>query len=257
MSILSRGLLCAALFIAVGAPEARAQGEDFNAVVQEAMKDYRARRYDAAIQKFERAYAISPQPELIYNVARANEKSLKREAAIAAYERFLSLEGTTADLRAKALESLTALRREKEAMRRSQDVGKAPPPTAVAPPAGTGAAAGVTRPAPEPKSRTLEWVLIGGGAAVAATGAVFGVLALQASSDFDQLKEDGADRATLEDKKSTVDNNALAADVLIGVGAVSAIAGVILLLTGDDEPEVAVAPVFGKDYAAVGFSGHF
>lgn len=248
--------MVAALLVAMGATDALAQGEQFSALVNEAMNHYRARRYAQAIEKFEAAYAVSPQPELIYNIARANEKSLERDAAIAAYERFLGLEGTTADLRAKALDALTALRREKAAMERSKAVGTPPPSVTNPPPPNPGGGA-VTR-APAKRSRTLEWVLIGGGAALAATGGVFGVLALQANSDFDDLKASGADRAALEDKKGSVDNNALAADVLIGVGAVSAIAGVIMLVTGDDEPsDVAITPVFTEDYAAVGFSGRF
>lgn len=263
MKTSSRIVMAAAALVAVtaGAPTvASAQSDQFDALVQDGMSHYRARRYDQAIEKFEAAYAVSPQPELIYNVARAYEKSLKRDEAMAAYERFLSLEGTTADLRSKALEALTALRREKEALRASERAKNRPstelPPPTAAPEPNPG---GVRRPAPEPRSRTLEWILIGGGAAAAATGAVFGVLALQANSEFDDLQSMGASRAELEDQKSKVDDNALAADVLIGVGAVSAIAGVILLLTGDDggEEAVAVSPVIGRDYAAVGLGGRF
>lgn len=248
-------MLVAALAVStVAGADAYAQNEDFNAVVQEGMRHYRARQYDQAIDKFEAAYAISPQPELIYNVARAYEKGLKRDEAMAAYERFLSLPGTTADLRAKALRSLNALRQEKAAMQAANNPPP-PPATAAAPPP----AGGVQTAAPRAeRSRTLEWVLIGGGLAVAAAGGVFGVLALQADSDFDDAKAANPADPTLADKKKTVDDRALAADVLVGVGAVSAVAGIILFLaTGDDDGNVAVAPTVGPDYAGIGFSGRF
>ncbi|MCA9553717.1 MAG: hypothetical protein KC933_26995 [Myxococcales bacterium] len=253
-SVMMMGL---AVAMALLGQDALAQDEDFNRLVQDGMTHYRNREYDAAVKKFEAAYAINQQPELIYNVARAHEKALRRDEAIQAYERFLNLPGSTADLRAKALASVEALRREKAAMQRSeqakQDLDNALPPDT----GGGGGAGAVTR-RPKETSRTLEWVLIGGGAAAAAAGAVFGVLALQANSDFDDLKASGADRTALESKKKTVDNDALAADVLVGVGIVSVAAGVIMwLTTGGDEGDVAVAPYVGADQAGVAFSGRF
>jgi tetratricopeptide (TPR) repeat protein len=251
LSVTMTGL---AVAMALLAQDGFAQDETFNRLVQDGMNHYRNREYDEAVQKFEAAYAINQQPELIYNVARAHEKAPRRDQAIQAYERFLSLPGSTADLRAKALASVEALRREKEAMERSRQPRDTGGGSVVPPGSGGGV---VTRP-PKETSRTLEWVLIGGGAAVAATGAIFGVLALQANSDFKTLKADGADRATLEDKKSTVDNNALVADVMIGVGAVSIIAGAIMYLTtGHDDGDVAVGPVFGPDQAGLAVSGRF
>lgn len=235
--------------------EAFAQADPtFNRLVQEGMQAYRAKDYATAIDKFEAAYSVNPQPELVYNIARANEKSLKRDAAIAAYERFLELPGTTADLRAKALGALEALRKEKAALERVARVEAAPPPAVAG---GSPAPGSVTTAPPAKRSRTLEWALIGGGAAVVATGAIFGVLALQANSDFDDLQASGADRMTLEDKQSDAQNNALAADVLIGVGAVSIIAGTIMYLTTGDDDAVAVAPAVGPDFGGVAFSGSF
>lgn len=222
----------------------------FRDLVKQAMEHYNARQYAQAIEKFEAAYAIQSKPELIYNIARAYEKSLKSDQAVAAYERFLALPGTTADLRAKALDSLRALRAEKKAIENVNQAGT-----------GQGATGGtVSRPPPEPKSRTLEWALIGGGAAIAATGAVFGVLALGANSDFEaELDKPNPSRVVLEDKQSSANTNALLADVLIGVGVVSAGAGIIMMLAGGDDggQNVAVSPAFGPDLAGVAFSGRF
>lgn len=256
MIVRSHKLLALVVSLSLFSVEAAAEAPSFNALVQEGMSYYRVRQYEQAIEKFEAAYALNAQPELIYNIARAYEKSLKRDEAVAAYDRFLRLEGTTADLRSKALNAQTALRREKAALQSAREVQMSPP----RPPPGQGSpgsAATVTQPAKDPPSRTLEWVLVGGGAALAATGAVFGVLALQANSDFDDRKAAGADRAELQDQKTKADNHALAADVLIGAGVLSAAAGAILFLAGGDEEDVAVAPVFGPDYAAISLSGQF
>ncbi len=248
-------------FAVVFSTPSLAQEPQFNALIEKAMKHYRARQYAEAITDFEAAYRINPQPELIYNVARAYEKSLKRDEAIAAYERFLKLEGTTADLRAKALNAQTALRKEKAAMQASRDVQDSVQAPTVGGTAATPKEGGVTvkqEVVTKPVSRTLEWVLIGGGGAAVAVGAIFGVLALQANADFDDRKAAGADVPELQDKKKRADNNALAADVLIGAGAVSVVVGAIIYFTRDsEEPDVAVAPVFGADYAAMAVSGRF
>ncbi len=233
--------------------DALAQAGSFDEAVKEGMNHYRARQYGPAIVKFEEAYALNPQPELIYNVARAYEKSVKRDQAITAYQRFLTLEGTTAALRSKALDAITALRREKVALRAAMA------PVATSPGVGDPAAGAVTRaPAPRSsRSHTVEWVLIGGGAAAAAVGGVFGLLAVQANTDFNDRKANGAPRSELEGKKTTIENNALVADVLVGVGVVSALAGIIMYATGGDDEDLAITPVFGPNYAAMGVAGRF
>lgn len=234
--------------------DAAAQDDAFNAKVQEAMNHYRAKQYSQAIEKFEAAYAIREQPELIYNIARAYEKSLKRDDAIRTYERFLALPGTTADLRAKALQALNALRREQ----RLEEQSKNPP----AGPSGTGMTAGPTgggviAQPPPPKDRTLEWSLIGGGAAVTAVGAVFGVLALSGQSELDDLKADRAPLTQQNDKVDEVNRNALIADIGIGVGLVAAGTGLVLMLVDGGNDQVAIAPAIGSDSAGFAMSGRF
>jgi tetratricopeptide (TPR) repeat protein len=252
IKITKTAVIFAALLSLLLNVDAMAQGKSFDEAVKAGMNHYRARQYGPAIARFEEAYRLNPQPELIYNVARAYEKSVKRDEAIAAYQRFLALKGTTAVLRSKALDAMSALRREKVALQKAMQME--PGPGGVSP----GGGGAVTRaPSQASKSHTVEWVLIGGGAAVATVGGAFGLLALQANNDFNDRKADGESRSVLQDKKSTADNNALAADVLIGVGVLSALAGLVLYATGSAEQDVAVTPVFGPDYAAMGIVGRF
>ncbi len=223
---------------------ATAQDDGFNDAVSRAMQAYKARDYAEAIRGFERAYEIRQQPELVYNIARAHEKALQTEDAIAAYERFLALPGTTADLRAKALTSLGALKRE-QAAKRAAEAPPPPPPTQIVPPpsGGTTTSPPVTvRTQPkQSKSRVLEYALIGTGAAAIVAGGVFGVLALQANGDFEDEKGAAAPNpARLQSLQEDVNRNAAIADVAIIGGAVLGVVGVVLLLVGDDDEEVAL-----------------
>jgi hypothetical protein len=85
----------------------------------------------------------------------------------------------------------------------------APPPF---PPAG-----------PEPRaSGPLPWILIGGGAGVAAIGGVVGLMALGDAGNAAVADDESAEAAR---------KKALVADIAIGVGAVSAAVGVVLLAT--------------------------
>src|SRR5690606_12016752 len=97
----------------VGASPAYAQEEpDFDTLVERAVEHYQARRYEAAIELFERAYALRAEPELVYNIARSYERLARSEDAIREYRRFVELPGTTSELRSLAFASIEALREE-------------------------------------------------------------------------------------------------------------------------------------------------
>lgn len=225
---------------------ARAQDGGFNDTVSRAMQAYQNRKYAEAIRGFERAYELRPQPELVYNIARAHEKALQSEEAIEAYERFLALPGTTADLRAKALNSLGALKREQAAKRAAAAPPPPPPPNIVPPPSGGDVTSGpppTVRTTPKTsKSRVLEFALIGTGAAAIVAGGVFGVLALNANGDFEDEKDKPMPNVPrLESLQSDVDRNAAIADIAIIGGVVLGTVGVVLLVVGgDDDDELAL-----------------
>lgn len=251
-----RTATCFALGLALlaGLPSAHAQDDEFDAAIDRAMKAYRAKKYAEAIEDFELAYEIRSEPELVYNVARAYEKSLQSAKAIEAYERFLSLPGTTASLRAKARASLEALRREEAAK-------NAPPPTVTTlPPPTAGDRAPppqVVRTEPAP-AKTVEYVLIGAGATAVVVGTIFGVLALSKNGDFGDAKDRGEDTAVLNGLKDDVDSNALIADIAILSGLVLGGVGVALLVAGGDDAEgVAVSPTVGADGGGLAVTGRF
>ncbi len=248
----------AAAVVTTSVPAHAQQDTEFRSLVDRGMRAYQSRQYDVAIQAFESAFALRPEPELIYNVARAYEKSLNGDKAIETYERFLRLQGTTAELRAKALASVEALRTEQRARARARrrPAEAAPPPSPPPAPAAARRTPVEVRQAspPTPRNRALEWSLIGGGAAIAAAGGVFAILAAMDNSEFD----DSTNRAEQQDLKDSVERNALIADVLVPVGLVAAGVGVALFLINPDEDEsVALSPLLTGDGGGVAFGGRF
>jgi len=235
---------------ALSAAPAAAQAQDgFRELVDKGLELYTQKKYDEAIKSFEQAYALRAEPELVYNIARAHEKSLRRAEAIAAYEKFVNLPGTTAELRTKALNAMEALRAEQAALDRAKVPAKVDvsAPTPADREGTSGVAAQVE---PERSAPVLPWALVGVGAAGMGVGAVFGLLALDAKSDFDA--------GATADKASTVETRALVADIALFGGAAVAVTGVILLLVdgADAAPsETAWVPTLGP--GGVGLAGRF
>lgn len=200
------------------------------------LSEYEAGRYETAAEAFQAAYAIRPEPELQYNAARSFERAVKREEAIAAYELFLELPGTTSDTRTRALQALASLRAEIEAMSAAE---RTPDPIETDPVVDAPNSNPTVTEEPSSSSRggktTAGWVLIGTGAVSLIAGGVFGGLALASNSEF----EDATVRSEQLELADEVNNNALAADVLLGVGLVFAVVGVVLIATdsGDEEED--------------------
>ncbi len=66
-------------------PEVKAQ---LYPVLQRAYRLFEARRFDAAVDAFERAYAISPEPRFVLNVAISHGEAGRCALSLATYERF-------------------------------------------------------------------------------------------------------------------------------------------------------------------------
>ena len=102
----------------------------------------------------------------------------------------------------------------------------------------------------EESPSVLPFVLLGGGGAAIAVGAVLGVIALGAADDPEQF--------------DSARGLALGADILFGVGVVAAAVGLVLLLTDDGETERAptlvrlhLAPAVGPTSGGAMLGGAF
>ena len=247
---MKRFLICVFLGMAAGPKLAWAQEDAFDKVLDEALGHYKARRYDQAARAFGRAYQIRREPELVYNQARAYEKGLRRDESIAMYERFLEMVGTTAQLRAKALISLTALREERVALKKAEASleSLSKPKTTVV----------TTALSASPK--VVEYSLLGVGGLAVSVGAVFAVFAANANRDLSNAKmQFPGDPGRLSDLEDQIRGRALLADVLVGTGAVTMGVGLLMLLLGNDRSEslARVGSVFHGSGAEFAVSGKF
>jgi tetratricopeptide (TPR) repeat protein len=222
--------------------EAGAAGDGFEPLVADAMSSYQAREYERAVELFEQAYEIRPEPDLVYNIARSQERLAHREEAIEAYERFLSLPGTTGELRARALANVRSLREEIAALdaaagpRTDGGVGGTgpaappvePPPRSAAPAADRGSSS----------MGTAGYALLGIGAAAMIGGAIFGGMALSANSRYEEA---GFSQDRL-DLRADVESRALAADILLFGGAGIAAVGIVLAAVAAVRARAAAGP---------------
>ena len=120
-------LLAAVLWPGAGvqaqtAPEAEAsEGEDagqnesgeqasFQELTRRGARAFEQQRYDEAVELFEKAYAIRPIPNLLYNIGRVYEKQGTFEKAISYYEKFINEPDVDIKARRDALQRLKTLR---------------------------------------------------------------------------------------------------------------------------------------------------
>ncbi|MEM7679013.1 MAG: hypothetical protein AAF449_23800 [Myxococcota bacterium] len=258
---MKRGLTALGIFAAtVSMPlptraqdNAPAPSDQLEALVDLGVQHYKAKRYVEAADAFDRAFAIRPAPELAYNVARAYERGLQLDKAIDAYMRFLSIPGTTSDLRGKARTALNALEREQAIALEA----KSPSAQAATMPSKGIMAVDLDEP-----SRVLEYSLLGAGVATAAIGLAFAIQATSANSDFEtaqnRVPADPSRIASLEDD---VNRNALLADIFIGTGLAAAGAGVLLFFVrgskGSDDSTTQIVPMITDGQMSLGAIGQF
>jgi hypothetical protein len=110
----------------------------------------------------------------------------------------------------------------------------------------------------------MPWLIGGIGVAAAATGGVFGVLAMRSNDDANKQcpTRVGCSKAALTAAESR-DSRAMVANIGIGVGLAGIATAVVWLLVdrpkryGDDSAGMALRPVVAKDTAGVWALGSF
>ena len=248
----------AALTCCVAAPSAYAQSHPTS---EKAATDQRARemflkgdaayaegRYEEALASFKEAYELSGRPQLLFNISNAAERLGRYAEAVDALEKYLA-SGKAKD-RDVVQKRLTNLRkrveeqkkeqekqaREEEERKKREEAERKKNEEALA---NSLSERDRQRPPPPPPPKpapVLPWILIGGGGAVFATGAVFGVLTLAARSDVSsRCTSTPTGRLCDQDARSALDREktfGIIADVGMGVGLIAAGVGTWLLLSG-------------------------
>jgi len=162
------------------------------ALSDEALRHYQQGEYDAAIESFMGAYALSNNAGLLFNVAQAYRLKGDCEHARESYQRFLtaapdtplkpSVERRVAEMEA-CIKSRgpTAAPASSETARAAEAVAVT---TTLPPPAASPPVLVSPKPGPSPSRQAAVLTLRGSALALLATSAVFGALTLKAYEDY-------------------------------------------------------------------------
>jgi tetratricopeptide (TPR) repeat protein len=250
---------------ASAAPAAPSETETFESLVGQATGKFKEKDYAGAVQLFERAYAVQPEPAILFNIGRIYEEAQNAEAAIGYYEKFIADEGVEAKDQEKAVQRLTVLRtiveiREKEKARNQPKPAEPTPvanPNPVNPPQPPVNQAGDQKPAkPGRLMRPIGYTLLGTGAALLIGGGVAGGFARAQYTDF-------ADAKSLSDREAAATRGgslARTADGLFIAGGVVAVIGVVLLIipaVRKSRAAQALSPQVSPTQVGLGFTHQF
>ncbi len=232
--------VAALLAVTLFARVAHADG-DAEKLYQEGQAAYDAKRYDDAIAAWDKSYAQSKLPALVFNLAQAHRLAGHCTKAVEAYTRFLSLDPAS-DERPSA----------EQFMRELQPCPDAPkrPPERTEPI--------VTGPHVEDRGggkRRAGLIVGGAGLAAFATGLYFGSRASSIANEVQDACAMGCEWATLEDKDASGRRAATIQYVLVAVGAAGMIGGATLYYLGHSNRHVVVE--MPKHGAVVGVAGTF
>ena len=218
---------------------------------KEGDKLYSEGDYEGAVKSFEKAFELSKQPALKYNLANAYERLARYEEALAALKEYEP--HAAADERDVVKRRIGKLQERADQQKADKEkaaaTGAAPAepgqaePDAPSPePAPADASVSTDKPTP-----ILGYVLVGVGAVGIGVGAFFGVQALGSKSDAEKAcpEAGGARRcpSSAADTLSSNSRNALIADIGIGVGLVAAAVGTYFIIKSPSSKDSASAGV--------------
>ena len=253
--------------------DATRDGASADALVEQGTSAYRAGDLERALGLFDRAYALEPRPDLLYNMGRVHESLKHYDQARDYFSRFIQEPDVNTDARRDAvnrmevIESLIAMR-EREADRAKQLADNdATAPTqgdTATTPRDAAASDEVTSATSEPQvtqaiaepieedgisgASIASIVLLGAGLAAAGAGLYFGLSSAQSEDDLrEECIETSGDLvcpvASREDADA-MQRDALIADIAYGTaGALVLTSLIVWAVSGDDETERTAAPL--------------
>jgi tetratricopeptide (TPR) repeat protein len=187
---------------------------------------YAEGRYEEAIERFERSYALSGRPALLFNLANSYERLGQYASAAEALRRYLeradNADRATLEARLANLEARAGIRDGDE------DEGGGEEEEAPIEPEGSGLS-------------TVGWVMLGIGGALVAGGAVSAALTLDPRARIDELCVNGVCPDEASGALSEDETFSLLADIGLFGGAAVAVTGLVLALVGaSDSTSVAL-----------------
>ena len=219
-----------------------------------AQTSFEAKDYDTAYRALEKAYAIDPNPNLLYNMARIKEAQGDLEGALALYEEFVVAPDIDIEYRRETLDRIQVLEKTIEVTKKDKKEDVTEPaeevartqPTPITPP-----------PAAEPKPmRRVGAVMMGAGGVALVSGGIFGALALSEH----QRWQNETDLNNAQETAARVERFSLVADGLYIAGGLTTAIGLTLFIAGRPDQEssaITIAPMLTRDGAGGGVNVRF
>lgn len=201
--------------------------------------------FEAALQDFERAYALSPRPGLLFNIGLAAQRARRRERALEAFREYLRLvpeAPNRADVEARIadLEDLLAA-----------DASEGEPTPAAESTTAPIAGAGAPPPRDDGGPGAMPIVLLATGGALAVGGVVLLALAGSAVSEVEG-SQPGTPWTDVESSYDAAPTLSTIGAIGLGLGVAAAGVGVVLLATGgSSETDTAAALRIGPGTVAI------
>jgi tetratricopeptide (TPR) repeat protein len=245
------------------------------------MTAYSLGHFRAAIEEFEKAYEIKPEPIFLYNIAQSHRQNGNPQQAVFFYRRYLDADPNAknrpaVEKRISEMEAQLNARKDKDAAKASPIEPSPAPPVVASQPVATAAAPApvavtpppvdvqepVPPPSPEPRSGRglrIAGIVVGSVGVAALAGGIF--FYLHASSLHDQayppLDRGGYD-AGKDDSSKTF---RILGWVSLGVGAAALGTGVVLFSASygskNSEKTLALTPLLAPGASGASLSGRF
>ena len=185
-----------ALLLVLCAVPARADVADARAHYEKATSAYALGHYAEAAAEYEKAFALKPDPALLYNAAQAHRIAGNKQRALLLYQNYLRVFGSQASNRDEVRRLIANLKKaiasdessassppvSPQPLGTSAPLAPAPPPPATTtPPAATtpapAAAVTTTQPAEKPLiKKPWFWAVVGGAAVLVIAGVTVGAV---------------------------------------------------------------------------------
>ncbi len=217
---------------------------DAEKLYQDGQTAYDAKRYDDAVAAWDKAYALSKLPALMFNLAQAHRLGGHCTKAVEAYKRFLSLDPAS-DEKPSAEQFLRELEP-------CADAPKQPPHDDHTAPKIIG-----QHVEDHGGGKRRAGLIVGGtGLALFATGLYFGSRASSLANEVETACEMGCEwTPELADKESSGKSAQTIQYVLVAAGAVGLVGGAALYYLGRSDKHIVFE--YAKTGGAVGVAGRF
>lgn len=260
-----------------------AQKNEAKVAYETGTKKYALGKYEEAAADFEKAYSISSQPAILFNMAQAYRLSGKPDRALTLYKSYRSfdpdspyrdevnkriaeLQKTVDDQKANAAKAEAEEKRKREELERQKELERnrelAKKEAEVK---AKQALLGLEKAKPHPRLDIVGFALTGVGVVCLGAGAALAALAKGASDDITAAAKRGdVFTQALADKESQGKTFNTAGIALMAVGGVAVIGGVVSIVVGlkwrkqDKERGLtSITPTFGPDSAGLVIGGRF